>query len=109
MVGEGRYFTVPPRCLLVAGDSVYTMEPSPSDGGAPPSNRCSLSFDKDKNGKSISLPEVTQQCGDRIMFACFQAATKSTQRRRGAHRDEWNGRIRSENPTGGLVRTKARR
>src|SRR5207248_6436331 len=67
----------PAALPLVAGDAVYTMEPSPSDGGAPPFKQMLAQFDKDKNGKIEFTTEVTgNTAGDRIMFRLFKAADK---------------------------------
>jgi outer membrane protein assembly factor BamB len=97
----------PAALPLVAGDSVYTMEPAPSGAGAPPFKQMLAQFDKDKNGK-IELSEVTGTgVGDRIMFRLFQAADKINGNGDGIlTEDEWVAAFDPKLPTGGLVRTK---
>jgi outer membrane protein assembly factor BamB len=97
----------PAALPLVAGDSVYTMEPAPSGAGAPPFKQMLAQFDKDKNGK-IELSEVTGTgVGDRIMFRLFQAADKVNGNGDGVlTEDEWVAAFDPKLPTGGLVRTK---
>ncbi len=94
----------PANLPLVAGESVYTMEPS--GGGAPPFAGMLTKFDKDKNGK-IEIAEVTgEAAGDQIMLRIFKSVDKNSGNGDGVVVEEEFKNAFNSGTSGGLVRTK---
>lgn len=96
--------TGPAAMPLVAGDAVYTVEPS-GEGG-PPFEQMLKQFDKNGNGKV----ELTEASGDslneKIMYRVFRSVDKNAGNNDGVVTEqEFNGSFSSEKPAGGLVRT----
>lgn len=101
-----RGVTVAPATLpLIAGDSVYTMEPA--GGGAPPFKDMLAQFDKNKNG-NIELSEASgDSVDDKIMYRIFKATDKVTGNDDGVvTEEEWLAAFDPKTPGGGLVRTR---
>ena len=90
---------------LIAGDSVYTLEPAGE--GAPPFKDMLGQFDKNKNGK-IELSEVSgDSINERIMYRLFQSIDKNGGNGDGAvTEEEWNHAFSPETPGGGLSRVR---
>jgi outer membrane protein assembly factor BamB len=88
---------------LIAGDSIYTLEPTGVE--PPPFSQMLKEFDKNKNGK-IELSEVTgNTVNDKIMYRLFKAADKISGNGDGVvTEEEWNRAFALAN--GGLVRTR---
>jgi outer membrane protein assembly factor BamB len=88
---------------LIAGDSIYTLEPVGSD--PPPFSQMLKDFDKNKNGK-IELAEVSgDSANDRIMYRLFKSIDKISGNGDGVvTEDEYNRSFHY--PGGGLVRTR---
>ena len=101
-----RGVTIAPAVLpLLAGGSVYTLEPV---GSPPPEFKQMLAaFDKNKNGR-IELSELTRQTvNDQIMYRIFKAADKLVGNGDGVlTEDEWIRAFDPNQPGGGLVRTR---
>lgn len=89
---------------LIAGDSVYTLEPAGE--GAPPFKEMLAQFDKNKNGK-IELSEVAgESINEKIMYRLFKSIDKNSGNGDGVMtEDEWNRAFGPDTPGGGLVRT----
>ena len=90
---------------LIAGDSVYTLEPAGED--PPPFKQMLDAFDKNKNGR-IELSEVSgDSVNDRIMYRLFKSIDKISGNGDGVlTEEEWNRAFDPHNPGGGLVRTR---
>jgi len=90
---------------LIAGDSVYTLEPAGE--GAPPFKDMLSAFDKNKDGK-IQLSEVSGDAiNEKIMYRLFKAIDKISGNGDGVvTEEEWNRAFSPDNPGGGLVRTR---
>ena len=90
---------------LIAGESVYTLEPAGE--GAPPFKEMLAQFDKNKNGK-IELSEVSGDgINEKIMYRLFKSIDKNSGNGDGAMTEnEWNRAFDPETPGGGLVRTR---
>jgi outer membrane protein assembly factor BamB len=97
----------PASSPLVAGDSVYTMEPVPESGGAPPFSGMLAQYDKNKDGK-IQLSELT---GDGINDKIYQRIFKSVDKNSGNNdgevtAEEWEHAFGADQSLGGLVRIR---
>jgi outer membrane protein assembly factor BamB len=92
-----------PRPPLIAGDSIYTLEPTGVE--PPPFSQMLKEFDKNKNGK-IELTEISgDSVNDKIMYRLFKAADKISGNGDGVvTEEEWNRAFTFAN--GGLVRTR---
>jgi outer membrane protein assembly factor BamB len=90
---------------LIAGDSIYTMEPT--GNGAPPFDQMLAQYDKNKNGK-IELSEVSGGGTDeKIMHRLFSSVDKNSGNGDGVlTAEEWNHAFASVADSGGLVRTR---
>jgi outer membrane protein assembly factor BamB len=87
---------------LIAGDSIYTLEPT--DVEPPPFSQMLKQYDKNKNGK-IELAEIGDSVNDKIMYRLFKAADKINGNGDGVvTEEEWNRSFVFAN--GGLVRTR---
>ncbi len=97
--------TAPAVLPLIAGDSVFTMEPS--GGGAPPFKQMLAMYDKDKNGK-IELTELSgESLDEKIMYRLFKGIDKLNGNGDGVvTEEEWIAAFDPKLPSGGLVRTK---
>lgn len=95
----------PAALPLIAGDSVYTVEPT--DAGAPPFEAMLKGYDKDKNGK-IELTEVSgDSVNDRIMWRIFKSIDKHIGNGDGVlDKEEYGKSFSASAAAGGLVRTK---
>lgn len=95
----------PAALPLIAGDSVYTLEPA--GGGAPAWSQMLSQFDKNKNGK-VDLSEISGDSAyDKVMYRIFKSVDKNTGDGDGSvTEEEWNRAFTPENPGGGLVRTR---
>jgi hypothetical protein len=88
---------------LVAGDAVYTAEPSAD--GAPPFKQMLDQYDKKKEG-SIRISEVPDTPSDTIMKRIFKSADKNAGNNDGILTEsEWNLAFNPKEPAGGLIRT----
>jgi outer membrane protein assembly factor BamB len=84
---------------LIAGDSIYTLEPTGIE--PPPFSQMLKQFDTNKNGKI----ELSETSGDKIMYRLFKSADKIIGNGDGVvTEEEWNRAFSSTN--GGLVRTR---
>ena len=90
---------------LIAGDSVYTLEPAGE--GAPPFKDMLAGFDKNKDGK-IELSEVSgESVNEKIMYRLFKSIDKISGNGDGVvTEEEWNHAFSADSPGGGLVRTR---
>lgn len=90
---------------LIAGDSVYTLEPAGE--GAPPFKDMLTAFDQNKDGK-IQLSELSGDAlNEKIMYRLFKAIDKISGNGDGeVTEEEWNHAFSPDNPGGGLVRTR---
>ncbi|MFN0172057.1 MAG: PQQ-binding-like beta-propeller repeat protein [Bryobacteraceae bacterium] len=90
---------------LVAGDSVYTVEPS--GDGAPPYSQMLTSYDKNKNGV-VDLDELAGETVNlRIMQRLFGSIDRNTGNGDGkVTAEEWKRAFNNDPPGGGLVRTR---
>jgi outer membrane protein assembly factor BamB len=90
---------------LIAGDSIYTLEPT--GNGAPPFKQMLDGFDKNKNGK-IELSEITGDgVNDKIMYRLFKSIDKNSGNGDGVlTEEEYTHAFSSDRPDGGLVRTR---
>jgi outer membrane protein assembly factor BamB len=88
---------------LIAGDSIYTLEPTGIE--PPPFSQMLKQFDTNKNGK-IELSETSgDKINDKIMYRLFKSADKIIGNGDGVlTEEEWNHAFSSSN--GGLVRTR---
>jgi outer membrane protein assembly factor BamB len=88
---------------LIAGDSIYTLEPTGIE--PPPFSQMLKQFDTNKNGK-IELSETSgDKINDKIMYRLFKSADKIIGNGDGVvTEEEWNRAFSSTN--GGLVRTR---
>lgn len=95
----------PAALPLVAGDAVYTVEPS--GGGAPPFSQMLSQHDKDKNG-TIELTEVSGDAiVEKIMFRLFKAIDKHIGDGNSSLTEaEYEKSFNPDSPGGGLVRTR---
>ena len=96
----------PAALPLVAGDSVYTIEPYGDEGG--PSFKALLDqYDKNKNGR-IELAEVpTERLNDQIMARIFKSIDQNIGNHDGAvSEDEYNRAFDPSSTGGGLVQTR---
>jgi outer membrane protein assembly factor BamB len=95
--------TAPANLPLIAGDSVYTMEPV--GDAAPPFKQMLSQYDKNKNGQ-IELSEISgDSLNDKIMYRIFKAVDKVTGNDDGVVTEqEWNKAFAIVG--GGLVRTR---
>jgi len=104
-----RGVTIGPAALpLIAGDSVYTIEPASGDAnGAPSFDSLLKQYDKNKDGK-IQISEITGDSpGDKIMLRIFKSIDKNTGNGDGAVTgEEWTKAFNATAPGGGLVRTR---
>jgi len=105
-----RGVTVGPAALpLIAGDSVYTIEPSSESGedAGPPFKAMLKDFDKNGDGK-IQLSEVSGDgLNQKIMYRVFKSVDKNFGNGDGVvTEDEYNRAFNSKEPGGGLVRTR---
>ena len=104
-----RGVTIEPAALpLVADGSVYTIEPTVSeDGGAPPFDALLRKYDKNKDGK-LQISELAGEgVSDKIMYRIAKSVDKNTGNGDGAvTEEEWNKAFNSDDPGGGLVRTR---
>jgi outer membrane protein assembly factor BamB len=101
-----RGVTLAPAVLpLIAGGSVYTMEPS--GDGAPPFSQMLAQFDKNKDGK-IQLSELSgDNVNDKIMYRLFKSIDKNSGNNDGTvTAEEYERAFKSDTPEGGLVRTR---
>jgi hypothetical protein len=101
-----RGVTVAPAALpLIAGDSVYTLEPK--EGEPPPYSQMLKDFDKDKNGK-IELTEVSgSSVNEAIMGRIFRSIDRNLGDNDGVVTEkEWTDSFNSGGEAGGLVRTR---
>jgi outer membrane protein assembly factor BamB len=90
---------------LIAGDSIYTLEPTGS--GAPPFKQMLAEYDRNKNGE-VELSELTgESVNDKIMARIFRSVDKNTGNNDGVvTEDEWTRAFNFSGPDdGGLVRT----
>jgi outer membrane protein assembly factor BamB len=90
---------------LVAGDAIYTVEPT--GGGPPPYKQMLDQYDKNKHGK-IVLSELTgESVNDKIMARIFRSVDKNTGNNDGVvTEEEWTRAFNFSGPDeGGLVRT----
>ena len=97
--------TAPATLPLIAGDSVYTLEPH--GDAAPPWKQMLSQFDKDKNGKI----ELSELAGDsvnlKIMYRLFKGVDKVSGNDDGVvTEEEWNKAFSPDSMGGGLVRTR---
>ncbi|HYO84765.1 MAG TPA: PQQ-binding-like beta-propeller repeat protein [Bryobacteraceae bacterium] len=102
-----RDITNAPAALpLVAGDSVYTLEPAGE--GAPPFAQMANAYDKNKDGKVDISTEVSgDRINDKIMYRLFSAIDKHYGDRDNAVTEaEYLKSFSPDNPAGGLVRTR---
>jgi len=90
---------------LIAGDSIYTLEPT--DIEPPPFSQMLKQFDRSKNGK-IELSEVsTDTVNNKIMYRLFRSADKNSGNGDGVvTEEEWNHAFASGGANTGLVRTR---
>jgi len=89
---------------LVAGDAVFTMEPS--GDAAPPFNAMLTQFDKDKNG-TIEMTEVgNEKINDQIMRRVFKSIDQNSGNGDGVVTEEEFKRAFNPGGAGGLVRTR---
>ena len=90
---------------LVAGDSVYTLEPAGE--GAPPFKEMLGMYDKNKNGK-VELSEISgDTIQDHVMHRLFKSIDKISGNGDGVvTEEEWNHAFSADNPGGGLIRTR---
>lgn len=103
-----RGVTLGPAALpLIAGDSVYTLEPSGGEGGAPPFSGLLKKYDKNQDGK-IQISELSgESLEDRIMYRICKSIDKNTGNGDGAvTEEEWNRALNATEAGGGLVRTR---
>jgi outer membrane protein assembly factor BamB len=97
--------TAPAVLPLVAGDAVYTMEPS--GDGAPPFSQMLGQYDKNKNGK-IELEELSgDKTNEKIMYRLFKSIDRNSGDGDGViTAEEWERAFNPKLPGGGLVRTR---
>ena len=103
-----RGLTYAPATLpLVVGDAVYTMEPVPEAGSAPPFSGMLAQYDKNKDGK-IQLSEVTgDSVTEKIHRRIFKSVDKNSGDNDGAvTAEEWERAFSPGEASGGLVRTR---
>lgn len=104
-----RGVTIGPAALpLVAGDFVYTIEPTSGDeGGAPPFSGLLKKYDKNNDGK-LQIAELTgETLSDKIMYRIAKSVDKNTGNADGAVTEaEWTKAFNSTAPGGGLVRIR---
>ncbi|MDX2150252.1 MAG: PQQ-binding-like beta-propeller repeat protein [Bryobacteraceae bacterium] len=95
----------PAALPLVAGDSVYTLEPSGDTG--PPFSALSKPYDKNQNGL-VELAELDpEKIEHRIMHRLFGAIDKHYGNKDGAvSQQEYDTAFDPKRPGGGLVRVK---
>jgi outer membrane protein assembly factor BamB len=92
----------PATSPVIAGDSVYTMEPVLDAGGAPPFKDMLAQFDKNKTG-TVELSEVKNA----IMLRIFKSVDKNVGNNDGVvTEEEWMSAFVPKVPGGGLVRTR---
>jgi outer membrane protein assembly factor BamB len=101
-----RGVTMGPAALpLIAGDSVYTLEPA-NDDGAPEFAGMLKQYDKNGNG-AIELSELDGGGHDQIMYRFFKSIDKNGGNGDGVvTKEEFDGAFNSTGPSGGLVRTR---
>ena len=103
-----RGVTVGPAALpLVAGDSVYTLEPTGGEEAAPPFDGLLKKYDKNNDGK-LQLSELSgESLNDKIMYRIAKSIDKNTGNGDGAvSAEEWDHAFNTSDPGGGLVRTR---
>jgi outer membrane protein assembly factor BamB len=95
----------PAALPLIAGDSVYTIEPAGE--GSPPFSQMIKGFDKNQDGK-VALAEVSgDSLNDKIMYRVFRAIDRHVGNRDGeVTEEEFNKSFDPNDPAGGLVRTR---
>jgi outer membrane protein assembly factor BamB len=102
-----RGVTYGPAALpLIAGDSVYTLEPADS-AGLPSFTQMTAPYDKNKDGK-LDLDEVTgDDVNSRIMLRIFKSMDKNSGNNDGVVTEqEFNGAFNPKPQPGGVIRTK---
>lgn len=101
-----RGVTYAPAALpLIAGDSVYTIEPA--EAGGPPFSQMAGPYDKNKDGKV----ELTEAQGDslnsKIMYRIFSSVDRNIGNKDGVvTEEEFNKAFNPTPQPGGLIRTK---
>jgi outer membrane protein assembly factor BamB len=105
-----RGVTMGPAALpLVAGDSVYTLEPASGTGSddLTPFSSMAKPYDKNQDGK-VQLSEVSgENLHDKIMYRVFKSIDRISGNGDGVvTEEEFNRAFNSNEPGGGLVRTR---
>jgi len=103
-----RGVTIGPAALpLIAGDSVYTVEPTGGEDAPPPFSSLLKQYDKNNDGK-LQLSELAgESLSDKIMYRICKSIDKNTGNNDGTvTEEEWTKAFNSSMPGGGIVRTR---